>query len=114
NANVPIRTIRNITLNPNFGNEVMVVSLGCEKLQPSRLFPPGTIPIVDERNIADVGATAEAAFDTVCLQDDEHVGFMSMIDAIMATAEEHLERLNARTRQKVPASELVVGVQCGG
>ena len=30
-------------LNPNFGNEVMVVSLGCEKLQPERLLPPGTL-----------------------------------------------------------------------
>jgi galactarate dehydratase len=113
-AKVPIRTVRNITLNPNFGNEVMVVSLGCEKLQPQRLFPPGTIPIVDERNIADVGATAEASFDTVCLQDDEHVGFMSMIESIMKTAAEHLEHLNARQRETVPASELVVGVQCGG
>src|SRR6188768_2457274 len=112
-AKVPIRTLRNITLNPNFGNEVMVVSLGCEKLQPSRLLPPGSIPIVD-RNIADVGATAEAGFDTVCLQDDAHVGFMSMIESIMRTAEEHLERLNARRRETVPASELVVGVQCGG
>ena len=40
-AEIPIRTLRNITLNPNFGNEVMVVSLGCEKLQPERLLPPG-------------------------------------------------------------------------
>jgi galactarate dehydratase len=29
-------------------------------------------------------------------------------------AEAHLERLNARRRETVPASELVVGVQCGG
>src|SRR5690606_24450483 len=29
-AVVPIRTLRNISLNPNFGGEVMVVSLGCE------------------------------------------------------------------------------------
>ena len=112
-ARVPIRTLRNITLNPNFGNEVMVVSLGCEKLQPQRLLPPGSFPIVD-RNIADVGTTADAGFDVVCLQDDANVGFMSMIDSIMNIAEEHLERLNARRRETVPASELVVGVQCGG
>ena len=42
-AEVPIRTLRNISLNPNFGGEVMVVSLGCEKLQPERLLPPGTL-----------------------------------------------------------------------
>ena len=113
-AVIPIRTLRNISLNPNFGGEVMVVSLGCEKLQPERLLPPGSIPLVDERNVADVGASADNQLDVVCLQDEAHVGFMSMIESIMTQAEEHLERLNARRRETVPASELVVGVQCGG
>ena len=113
-AEVPIRTLRNISLNPNFGGEVMVVSLGCEKLQPERLLPPGTIPLVDERNVADIGITAEAGLDVVTLQADHHVGFMSMIDSIMDVALLHLERLNERQRETVPASELVVGVQCGG
>ncbi len=107
-AIIPIRTLRNITLNPNFGGEVMVVSLGCEKLQPERLLPPGTIQILDERNVA------ASTLDVVCLQSENHVGFMSMIDSILASALPHLERLNARQRETVPASELVVGVQCGG
>ena len=106
-AVVPIRTLRNISLNPNFGGEVMVVSLGCEKLQPERLLPPGALPIRDARG-------DEPALDVVCLQDDAHVGFMSMIDAIVAQARSHLERLNARRRETCPAAELVVGVQCGG
>ena len=105
-ADIPIRTIRNISLNPNFGCEVMVVSLGCEKLQPQRLLPPGSIPIR--------GAQTSEELDVVCLQDDAHIGFMSMIESIMKTAQSHLERLNARQRVTVPASELVVGVQCGG
>ncbi|QNK65985.1 galactarate dehydratase [Variovorax sp. PAMC26660] len=109
-AIVPIRTLRNISLNPNFGGEVMVVSLGCEKLQPERLLPPGSIPIVDKRG----EAVGDAALDVVCLQDDEHIGFMSMIDSVMRQAEAHLVRLDARRRETVPASELVVGVQCGG
>ncbi len=113
-AEVPIRTLRHISQNPNFGGEVMVVSLGCEKLQPERLLPPGSFAIVDERNVADVGASAEEALDVVCLQDDAHVGFQSMIDAVLRQATFHLERLNARRRETVPASELVVGVQCGG
>jgi galactarate dehydratase len=104
-APIPIRTLRNISLNPNFGGEVMVVSLGCEKLQPERLLPPGSIPI---------SGGQEAALDVVCLQDAAHVGFMSMIDHVVAQAEVHLKRLNARRRETVPASELVVGVQCGG
>ncbi|MBP7566258.1 MAG: galactarate dehydratase [Burkholderiaceae bacterium] len=113
-AVIPIRTLRNISLNPNFGGEVMVVSLGCEKLQPERLLPPGSIPLIDERAVADVGTSAETKLDVVCLQDDAHVGFMSMIESVMRQAEVHLERLNARRRETVPASELVVGVQCGG
>jgi galactarate dehydratase len=113
-AIVPIRTLRNISLNPNFGGEVMVVSLGCEKLQPERLLPPGTIPIADQRGEGAASNAADAALDVVCLQDDAHVGFMSMIDSVMRQAEVHLARLNARRRETVPASELVVGVQCGG
>jgi hypothetical protein len=66
-AEIPIRTLRHISLNPNFGGEVMVVSLGCEKLQPDRLLPPGSFPILDQRN-------AEEGPDLVCLQDDAHVG----------------------------------------
>jgi len=104
-AAIPIRTLRNISLNPNFGGEVMVVSLGCEKLQPERLLPPGSFPIVDER---------DSGLDTVCLQDAAHVGFMSMLDDIVERARPHLARLDARRRETVPASELVVGVQCGG
>ncbi|WP_420226223.1 galactarate dehydratase [Pigmentiphaga litoralis] len=129
-AIIPIRTLRNISLNPNFGGEVMVVSLGCEKLQPERLLPPGSIAVV-ERSRLDAGKTAgetsaggtssdkgpadpSSPPDVVCLQDDAHVGFMAMVDSIMKQAEVHLTRLNARRRVTVPASELVVGVQCGG
>ncbi|NCT82076.1 MAG: galactarate dehydratase [Comamonadaceae bacterium] len=106
-AVIPIRTLRNISLNPNFGGELMVVSLGCEKLQPARLLPPGSFTITDERG-------ADAGPETICLQDDAHVGFMSMLEHIVQSARPHLERLNARRRETVPASELVVGVQCGG
>ena len=102
-AIIPIRTLRNISRNPNFGGEVMVVSLGCEKLQPERLLPPGSIAL-----------RAEESLDVVCLQDAQHVGFMSMVQSILDSADTHLQRLNARRRETVPASELLVGVQCGG
>lgn len=105
-AAIPIRTVRHLSLNPNFGGQVMVVSLGCEKLQPERLLPPGSIPLADGRD--------DAGFDLVRLQDERHVGFQSMVESILATAEGHLRRLDARRRETVPASELVVGVQCGG
>jgi galactarate dehydratase len=100
-AGVPIRTLRNISLNPNFGGATMVVGLGCEKLQPERLLPPGTLPGGD-------------AFGLVTLQDESHVGFESMIASIMTMAEQHLTKLDARRRETCPASDLVVGMQCGG
>jgi galactarate dehydratase len=106
-AEIPIRTLRNISRNPNFGGELMVVSLGCEKLPPARLFPPGSIAIAS-------GAQAAEPLDTICLQDNAHVGFGAMVDAIVDAARPHLARLDARRRETVPASELVVGVQCGG
>src|SRR5512133_1749227 len=65
-APVPIRTLRHISLNPNFGGELMVVSLGCEKLQPERLLPAGSFPIA-----------AGEPLDVVCLQDAAHVGFQA-------------------------------------
>jgi galactarate dehydratase len=97
-AEIPIRTLRNISLNPNFGGEVMVVSLGCEKLQPERLFPGSVIPIQDTRGTGSAGPlgvpplpggetrSGTGGLDTICLQDDAHVGFMSMVESIMRQA----------------------------
>ncbi|WP_058961513.1 galactarate dehydratase [Type-E symbiont of Plautia stali] len=103
-AVVPIRTIHNLALNPNFGGEVMIVSLGCEKLQPERLLT-GT---------PDVQAISLDDHDIVRLQDERHVGFGAMVDEILQVAERHLRKLNLRQRETCPASELVVGTQCGG
>ncbi len=119
-AVVPIRTVRNISLNPNFGGEVMMVSLGCEKLQPERLMPEGTIPLVrlpkPDASTPAVGTadTTPENGDVVVLQAPENIGFGAMIASIMRTAEKHLERLNRRERVTCPAADLVVGVQCGG
>ncbi|HBP29019.1 MAG TPA: galactarate dehydratase, partial [Advenella kashmirensis] len=102
NADIPIRTLRNLSLNPNFGGQVLLVSLGCEKLQPARMFPVGSIPIAQDDPYL------------ITLQDEENVGFASMIEAIMTKAERRLAQLNARKREPCPLSGLVVGVQCGG
>ena len=46
-SEIPIRTLRNISLNPNLGGAPMVVSLGCEKLQRRlRLLPVSALPIL--------------------------------------------------------------------
>ena len=112
-AVIPIRTLRNISHNPNFGGEVMVVSLGCEKLQPERLLPLEA-PLLPLKRENVTNPAPAANLDVVCLQAEQHVGFMSMIDSIVRQADVHLQKLNQRHRQTVPASALVVGVQCGG
>jgi galactarate dehydratase len=101
-AIVPIRTLQNLVLNPNFGGEVMVVSLGCEKLQPKRLLPVGVSPAIPE----------ERPF--IRMQDEQFTGFGDMVDAILEMAERRLQILNQRKRETCPASDLVVGLQCGG
>ena len=101
-AEIPIRTLRNLSLNPNLGGAPMVVSLGCEKLQPVRLLPSNTLPIL------------AAAPYVVRMQDEQHHSFGEIVAAIMELAEKRLMQLNARQRVTRPASDLVVGLQCGG
>ncbi|MEJ7609504.1 MAG: UxaA family hydrolase [Bryobacteraceae bacterium] len=97
-AAIPIRTIRNLSSHPNINAEPLVVSLGCEKLQPARLFS-SELPILEAGNV-------------VRLQDQ--LGFSDTVSAIMAAAEKRLEGLDRRRRVACPASELSVGLQCGG
>jgi galactarate dehydratase len=101
-AEIPIRTLRNLSLNPNLGGTPMVVSLGCEKLQPGLLMPAGSLPVLTTRP------------DVVQLQDERYRSFEEMISAIVSAAEGRLAVLNARRRVTRPASDLVVGLQCGG
>ncbi|MFL6451828.1 MAG: galactarate dehydratase [Bryobacteraceae bacterium] len=97
-ATVPIETLRNISLHPNIGTQPLIVSLGCEKLQPQRLFR-SDLPILEAANI-------------IRLQDQ--LGFAETVSAILEAAEKRLSYLNERRREPCPASQLVVGLQCGG
>jgi galactarate dehydratase len=97
-AAVPIRTLHNISLNPNFGGRPLIVSLGCEKMQPARLYS-SDLPILEEAGV-------------IRLQDER--GFMETVAAIMRAAEKRLTELDRRRRTTVPAAELIVGLQCGG
>ena len=94
--------MRNLSLNPNLGGAPLVVSLGCEKLQPAQMLPISALPILTTTPYI------------VRLQDEEHQGFGDMVTAIMEMAEKRLIHLNARTRVTRPASDLIVGLQCGG
>lgn len=98
-AIIPIKTIQHLAQNPNFGNEVMIIGLGCEKLRPERLVPEG-------------GQKEDHSI--LYLQDEAFTGFEEMVGGSMAVAEGHLKKLNQRRRETCPTSDLVVGMQCGG
>ncbi|MCC6367128.1 MAG: UxaA family hydrolase, partial [Bryobacterales bacterium] len=109
-AAVPIETLRHISRHANFGAAPLIVSLGCEKLQPARLFP--------NQRLIPAGAAElpvlEADPYVVRLQDEDLRGFGSIVSAILRVAEKRLAELNQRRRVPCPASELTVGLQCGG
>ena len=96
-AKIPIRSLQNLMSNPNFGNESLLIGLGCEKLEPQML----------------ISANQGLRNDLVCLQDCAG-GFEQMLRSSLELAERKLRRLNERTRVECPLSDLVIGVQCGG
>ncbi|MDQ6699676.1 MAG: galactarate dehydratase [Acidobacteriota bacterium] len=101
-AAIPIRTLKHISLHPNIAGQPLIVSLGCEKMQPARLFSnvfSSDLPILNDSNL-------------IRLQDLS--GFAEIVSAIMRAAEQRLTVLSRRRRQTCPASDLIVGLQCGG
>lgn len=106
-AAVPIRTLQNLARHPNFGGEAMIVGLGCEKLEASRLAP--------ERDRHACGGCGGCTGSPVLLLQEEFLhGFDDMMAVLMRMAEERLDRLDRRRREPCPLSGLVVGAQCGG
>ena len=95
-AAIPIRAVANVIRHPNFGGEIMVVGLGCEKLTYDRVLPPEDI-------------TPE---NVLTLQDCP--GHDAMMQAILDMAERKLQKLDRRRREELPLSELLIGMQCGG
>ena len=104
-AVIPIRTIKNIARNPNFGGRILIVGLGCEKLLPEKLLPELNQSTDSSRNYVS---------NVMTMQDESFNGFHEMAERVMILAEKHLKELNKRKREIFPASELIVGMQCGG
>ena len=95
-APIPIRAIANVIRHPNFGGEIMVVGLGCEKLTYDRVLPPEDITPGN------------------CLTLQDYAGHDAMMQAILDMADKKLQKLNLRRREELPLSELLIGMQCGG
>jgi altronate hydrolase len=92
------RTLWGTAANPNFG-AVLLVGLGCEVLQIHRLK-------------ADYGIAGNAEFDSFTIQ--EVGGTRRAIREGLDRLRSLLPRVNEAKRTEMPASELVLGLQCGG
>ncbi|OOE32004.1 hypothetical protein BZG04_15860 [Salinivibrio kushneri] len=93
-SQIPQKTIKNIALNPNFGNRKIVIGLGCEKFH------------VDRLGLND--------YSYLRLQDENIQSFSRLLEDIVSLIEKELKVLNNRCRVTRPISDLVVSMQCGG
>lgn len=109
-AAVPIRTLGHISRHANIGGAPLIVSLGCEKLQPSRLFPDTNFQRAAAAPFPVLGDDPYV----LKLQDQDLHGFGEIVAAILRYAEKRLEELDRRRRVPCPVSDLNVGLQCGG
>jgi galactarate dehydratase len=97
-AYIPKRILRNIARHPNFGGELMLISLGCEKFSPDKFLedrPEDNTP------------------ENVIVLQECH-GFDDMMKQIMDMADRKLKKLELRRRITLPLSDLLVGMECGG
>ena len=93
-----VRTLWGTANNPNFG-AVLLVGLGCEVSQIARIqkgYNIATGAHFQSFNIQDVGGTKKA------------------VEEGLARLKKMLPTVNAAKRTEQPASELVIGLQCGG
>jgi len=91
------RTMAGIVDHPNIGGYI-VMSLGCEDNQPQELI--------------ETTSMREQSPTVVSIQEDG--GFRKSVEAGIAAVEALLPVVNSFHREPVPASELVVALQCGG
>jgi altronate hydrolase len=92
------RTLAGYARHPNFAG-VLVIGLGCEANQMDALFFTQGLkesPLLRSMTIQDKGGTAKA------------------VETGIAIVKEMLPHANEATRETVPASHIIVGLQCGG
>jgi altronate hydrolase len=92
------RTLWGTAANPNFGG-MLLVGLGCEVIQTGRFAK-------------DYGLAGRDDFQAFTIQDVG--GTRKAVEQGLERLRELLPLANAHKRTEVPASEIVLGLQCGG
>jgi altronate hydrolase len=93
-----LRILHGYISHPNFGG-LMLVGLGCEVMQVSKV-------------LKEAGLKESDLFRTFTIQDQG--GTRKAIDSGLAIIREMLPKINTCRRETVPASEIMIGLQCGG
>lgn len=96
-ARLTFQTLVNTAANPNVG-AIVVVGLGCEGLEPLGLL----------QAVEGLGKPARA----VVIQNEG--GSLDAIRRGAAVAARMAETLAAHSREEIPASSLILGLECGG
>ena len=91
------RTLAGNVQHPNVGGYI-VLSLGCEVNQPTDMM--------------EYTGMDQDAPTVLTIQSDG--GFRQTVEKGIAAVKELLPRVNRATREEIPASELMVALQCGG
>ncbi|AVO39705.1 UxaA family hydrolase [Pukyongiella litopenaei] len=92
------RTLRGYARHPNFAG-ILLVGLGCEVMQVPDLIGQGRMRADDNFRYMTIQATG---------------GTRRTVETGVAILRDMAETANAARREPVPASELMVGLQCGG
>ncbi|MBG0564478.1 UxaA family hydrolase [Actinoplanes aureus] len=92
------RTLRGYAAHPNVG-ALLVVGLGCEMLAVESLLD-------------DLPAPADTLVERLVIQ--EQGGVRATVRAGITAVRNLIEQLDQRTRSTVPASKLILGLNCGG
>ncbi len=101
------RVMGGMARHPNIGGYVLI-GLGCET---------GTLGyLMDDQNLVQIGGlnTAQKNGRPPVLVMQDLGGTQKSIDAAVKLVEQLLPTVNAFTRETIPASEIVLGTNCGG
>ncbi len=99
------RVLGGVARHPNLGGFVLV-GLGCEKATVEYL--------VDDQRLVQIGGSPEKQERPPTLLIQNSGGTAATIAAGIAAVERLLPQVNAIQREPIPASELMLGTQCGG
>ena len=97
-AQVLVRTLRGYAQHPNFAG-ILLLGLGCEMLQLDLIS-------------ADLDLPQDTMVEKLTIQSAG--GVRATVAEGVKRINEMLPRVNAMHRQEVPASELILGLNCGG